>query len=107
MQKWTKEDWTSSHISGSLSSRPPLTSLSLPFFLSSAIEAILLMAQQANEMHSADVSSAILAMLAEFLDEDHSRLRLATGSTTHTGTGGSNEMPAEQSLDNLSKAVGL
>jgi hypothetical protein len=65
------------------------------------------MAQQANEMHSADVSSAILAMLAEFLDEDHSRLRLATGSTTHTGTGGSNEMPAEQSLDNLSKAVGL
>jgi hypothetical protein len=62
------------------------------------------MAQQANETNSTDVASALLVMLAEFLDEDHSRLRLVTGSTT---LGEGNTEAPEQSLDNLSKAVGL
>jgi hypothetical protein len=51
---------------------------------------------------------AILTMLAEFLDEDHSRLRLAPSefSTPSGGTEGQ-QTGTEQSIDLLSKAVGL
>lgn len=72
----------------------------------SAIEAILRMGlqQPANEQNG---DPPILTMLAEFLDDDHSRLRLAPVSVDTSDLNTPSEVPQDLSLDSLSKAVGL
>lgn len=70
--------------------------------------------QSPNESEEFDVTSPkfrLFTTLAEFLDDDHSRLRLApilTPSIKNEGTDNSSDLiVVDQSLDSFGKAVGL